>query len=537
MVKSISAEELRKYFSGAGEYALIDVREQGEFSRGHQLLACSVPLSRMELVINDLVPALATPIVLVDDGPADKYQHAQRAAERLAEFGYTDVSILEGGMQGWREAGYRLFSGVNVVSKAFGEFVETEYNTPYIAPGALHEKIAKQEKLVIFDARPEEEFQRMNIPGAVNVPGSELVYRFFEMVPDDETLVVVNCAGRTRSIIGAQSLINARVPNPVTALKDGTMGWHLAGFELEHGRRQNLPTPSAQGTSRAEECAQRVAERFKVRKIDRTVLAGWQKESADRTLYLLDVRLPGEYLAGHLAGSRSAPGVQLIQATDEYLAVRNGRVILIDDNGIRAVMTASWLIQLGWPDVYVLEGGLAGEALVKGPHLPQIAGFKKAPAISAAALKQQLEGGNPIALIDVSTSREYRQAHIPGACWIIRSRLTRDLERFPTSQKFLLVSPDGILAHLAAAELQALRQQTPVEVLEGGLAAWIAAGYATEQGLTAPLSDLEDVWYKPYEFSDAPEAAMKEYLTWEVALVEGLAKDGSLTFKHYVATD
>lgn len=533
MTKRISAHELRKRFSGTDEYSLIDVREQGEFSKGHLLMACCIPLSRMELVIDDLVPELATPIVLVDDGPSDTFQRAQRAADRLLGFGYTHISILEGGVPGWRESGYTLFSGVNVVSKAFGEFVETEYGTPHISPEALHEKITNREKLVIFDSRPEEEYHRMNIPGALNVPGSELVYRFFDMVPDSDTLVVVNCAGRTRSIIGAQSLINARVPNPVTALKNGTMGWHLAGLDLEHGRRLNLPAPSAEGLARATACARQVAARFNVKKIDRTTLSEWQKETAGRTLYLFDIRLPEEFMIGHLKGSRNAPGVQLVQASDEYMAVRNARVVLVDDSGIRATMTASWLIQAGWQDVFVLDNGIGDAALVTDPHAPNIPGFKALKTLSAQALKEQLKTGTAIALIDVATSREYRQAHIPGAFWIIRSRLARDLVHIPSPQTFIVTSPDGILAHLAAKELQALRPDIPVEVLEDGSTAWIDAGYTTEKGMTAPASDLEDVCYKPYEFNDAPEAAMKAYLEWEVALVEALEKDGSLTFRRF----
>ncbi|WP_459655385.1 rhodanese-like domain-containing protein, partial [Achromobacter xylosoxidans] len=55
------------------------------------------------------------------------------------------------------------------------------------------------------------------------------------LAPDPKTTIVVNCAGRTRSIIGAQTLINLGVPNPVYALENGTQGWYLADFELDHG--------------------------------------------------------------------------------------------------------------------------------------------------------------------------------------------------------------------------------------------------------------------------------------------------------------
>src|SRR3974390_396022 len=75
----------------------------------------------------------------------------------------------------------------------------------------------------------------MNIPGSVSVPGAELVLRAGRVAPDPETTIIVNCAGRTRSIIGTQSLINAGIANKVVALRNGTIGWTLAGKDLEYG--------------------------------------------------------------------------------------------------------------------------------------------------------------------------------------------------------------------------------------------------------------------------------------------------------------
>src|ERR671928_964149 len=97
---------------------------------------------------------------------------------------------------------------------------------------------------MLMDSRPFDEYQRVSIPTAVNVPGAELVLRVRDMAPKPDTLVVVNCAGRTRSIIGAQSLINAGLPNPVVALRNGTMGWTLAGFTPDHGQEDRIdPRP------------------------------------------------------------------------------------------------------------------------------------------------------------------------------------------------------------------------------------------------------------------------------------------------------
>jgi rhodanese-related sulfurtransferase len=243
--------------------------------------------------------------------------------------------------------------------------------------------------------------------------------------------------------------------------------------------------------------------------------------------------LPKEFAAGHLDGSRNAPGVQLVQATDEYMAVRNARVVLVDDREIRATMTASWLIQMGWQDVFVLSGGIGSQKLVSGDRMARTPGFSASNEISPRELKEQLENGLAITVIDLATSREYRKAHIPPARWAIRSRLADDLARIPTPQKFIATSPDGTLAHFAAADIKKARPGVPVEVLRGGTAAWVETGYVTEAGMAAPLSIVEDVLYKPYENNSAPEADMKAYLDWEVELVEALEKDGSLSFRRF----
>ncbi len=242
-----SAAELAAMLEDGGELALLDVREEGVFAKGHLFHAVSLPLSRLELRLARLVPRLTTRIVLcdADDGLA------QRAAAKLRGFGYRNVSVLAGGVAAWRALGHELFAGVYVPSKAFGEHVEHRDGTPSISSEELAAKQRAGEKMVVLDSRPLSEFQRMSLPGALDCPGAELVHRIFEVAPDPDTLVVVNCAGRTRSIIGAQSLRNAGVPHRVVALRNGTMGWTLAGLELEHGQREMAPPPGAAALEKA----------------------------------------------------------------------------------------------------------------------------------------------------------------------------------------------------------------------------------------------------------------------------------------------
>ena len=258
-IRPVSAAQVRAMLADGGELALLDVREEQVFSESHLLHARSAPLSRLELRAPLLVPRRAARIVLVDDGDG----LGARAAQVLQRHGYTDLSVLEGGIRAWSEAGYVLFSGFNVPSKAFGELVEHAGATPNIDAAALKRMLDSGEDMVILDSRPFDEFSRMSIPKALNVPGAELVLRIADLAPSPRTTVIVNCAGRTRSIIGAQSLIDAGVPNKIVALKNGTMGWKLAGFTLDHGKDTRLParSPSARALAWARTAAVKVAPR------------------------------------------------------------------------------------------------------------------------------------------------------------------------------------------------------------------------------------------------------------------------------------
>jgi len=514
----IEAHELRALASADGEVAILDVREEGVHARGHLLLATSAPLSHLELRIGRLVPRLATRIVLVDDDE----QLAQRAARVLRRLGYRDLHVLAGGNAAWKAAGYELYSGVHVPSKAFGEYVEQHDGTPRIAAAELKAKLDAGEDLVVLDSRPMNEYRVMSIPGALDCPGAELVYRVHQAAPDPKTLVVVNCAGRTRSIIGAQSLINAGIPNKVVALKNGTMGWHLAGLKLEHGQTRTAQAPSGNALEKARKAAAKVAERFSIRSLTLKELEKLKGETG-RTLYIFDIRSPEEYAAGHMPGSLSAPGGQLIQATDTYAAVRGARIALVDDDGVRATMTASWLVQMGWPEVLVVENAVLDSRVPVHPHAAP-----DCPTISVRNLEPE-----DVLVLDFATSLQYRAGHIPGAFFAIRSRLPSHLHSLG-SAPVVCTSPDGVLARHAAADLGQLLGRE-VRALEGGTGAWSAAGLLLEKGETRMLEPPEDVYYKPYDQKSQIEAAMQDYLQWEVALLEQIRRDPDCRFREFPA--
>jgi rhodanese-related sulfurtransferase len=502
---SVGAAALRRMLGDGGELALVDVREELIFSQRHLLLARSVPLSRFELRFAQLVPRRATRIVLCDDDDG----LAELAAAILFRNGYSDVAILEGGVEAWAAAGFELFSGVNVPSKAFGEFVEHASGTPSIAAAELEQLIREHADIVVLDSRPFDEYSRVSIPTAVNVPGAELVLRARELAPSPDTTVVVNCAGRTRSIIGAQSLINAGLPNKVVALRNGTMGWSLAGFACDSGKNRRAPVVSPQTLDWAQQAAHNVARRCSVARIDRPTLDAWRQD-ATRTLYLFDVRDPAEYEDGHVAGAISAPGGQLVQATDHYVGTLGARIVLR---------------QMGWTDVSILvetgteTGRSAVDVLDSDVH--------SATVIDYVSLRELL-ARNDATVIDLSPSRDYLAAHIPGAWFAIRTRLGRALAKIPLHGTLVLTSEDGVLARLAATEARTL-VDGPVCVLAGGNAAWLAAGYplSTEPRMA---DEIVDQWRKPYERPGDAKAAMNEYLAWEIDLLPRIERDGLLKF-------
>ncbi len=528
--------EAKELFGKGGEFAVLDVREQEEFSRSHMLLASCTPLSRLEMMVLDLVPCKTVPVILVDGGPTESSpSRAERAALTLSRLGYASPLALRGGMPAWLEAGYVEFTGVGALSKGFGEYVEEEQHTSRLEPSEIKAIMDSGKPFVVIDVRPRDEYNNMNIPGGVNAPGCEVTYRFADLVPDDETTVIINCAGRTRSIIGTQTLRNAGVPNKVVALKGGTMNWQLAGYTLEYGttRRTAPPSPAALDIARQRTAA--VAEKYGVSFVDAKTVEAWQAESDKRTLYIFDVRQPEEFASGHIPGSRNAQGGQLVQATDEYAAVRGARFVLVDDTEARAIMTAHWLLQMGIAHVHVLRGGLGGsgfgkKGLERGDVPPTLPPLPSVPSIKALALKEKLDRADPPLVINVGVSKTHRKGHIPGAAWVARGYLERIRAACPGAKELVLTSDSDAHARFAAADAAKLWPEARVAALEGGTPAWAAAELPLEEGMPTAFCAEDDIWYKPYTDINAKPEAMQGYFDWEFGLVERIKKDGDVRF-------
>ncbi|MDH3598953.1 MAG: rhodanese-like domain-containing protein, partial [Candidatus Tectomicrobia bacterium] len=355
MIRFSSASEVAAMLADPQEIAFLDIREIVPFGAGHPLLATNLPLSRMELSIRKLVPRLTTRMVLTDGGDTA----ATLAAERLERLGYSNIAVLEGGAPAWAAAGFQLFPEIEVPTKGFGAFARRFGRPTFITPRELDRALRSDEDWIVLDSRPPTEYRKGNIPGSIDAPGADVVRCFDDLAPRASTKVVVNCMSATRGILGGLSLMAAGVPNDVYVLHHGTRGWLLDGFELETNASRFPGPVSTAVLERARARAARIAENAGLSRIDATTLEGWRGD-VDRTTYVFDVRSQAEYVAGHLVASCNAPHGTIVMSPDQYFATLKARIVLVDDDTVRATVTALWLAQMGWGEVAILAEGLHG---------------------------------------------------------------------------------------------------------------------------------------------------------------------------------
>ncbi len=454
----VSCQDLDARMASDQLYAVFDVRERGEFNECQIPGATSLPRSQIEFRIAELVPDRKVPIVLYGEGDV----RAPLAAATLLRFGYEQVAILQDGLRAWQKEGRPTVSGVNVPSKAFGEKVHHDRDVPDLTSQELKDLKTRFADLMILDVRTPEEYGRFCIPGGINVPGGDLILWAEELKRKNNGPIVVNCAGRTRSIIGTAALRRLGLTN-VRALRNGTMGWVLAGLELEtRPQRSGLAAPQG-GKDNAAALARRIAEEEKLSWISPAELARWMGVKGAMH-YLMDVRSESEFESGHLPGSHSVPGGQAVQRADDFVAVRNAPIIFISDQSARAVMAAYWYRQMGFPKIFVLEGGLEAwsrqggtvETGVGGNEPLGLAASKaQTHSIEAHALDRKLRESS-ISILDLGTSLEFAEAHLPGAQWMSRGWLEpRMPELFTDRNQAIVVScTDGRQSIAGRAHLE-----------------------------------------------------------------------------------
>jgi rhodanese-related sulfurtransferase len=513
MIQTISCEAAAALMVSDSLFAVFDVRERGEYNDCQIPNTTSLPRSQIEFRIAELVRNRAIPIALYDEGG----RRAELAAQTLTQLGYEQILILRGGLSAWQSEGRETVSGVNVPSKAFGERVHHDRNVPDVSAEELKALLESNSELTIVDVRTPEEYGRFCIPGGLNVPGGDLILWADEL--RQKPMVIVNCAGRTRSIIGTAALRRLGLTN-VRALRNGTMGWVLAGFDLETKPARRGPAAPAR-KAQALATALSIAAEEGIAPMTVENIFG----SLAEVSYLIDVRSEEEFASGHVRDSINVPGGQAVQRADDFVPVRNARIIFVSNQSARAVMAAYWYRQMGFKNVCVLQGGLeawqaAGQQLSTGASAAEPLGFptaKRQARFVNADMLQNRTVGKDCLILDVSTSLEHESAHVSGAKWISRGWIDIKLPELFADRagRIVLTCGDGRQSTLAAGQLTQLGY-ADVSVLEGGLRAWRAAGYRTDSGLRDSLTPANDVVLSPSIRGNKED--MQKYLAWELKL-------------------
>ena len=536
MAKSFNSQQLAGLFNDTSPFALIDVREPGEFNSSHIPGSSLIPRRRLEFDLHDAVPHAGTLIVLCDDDG----RRVSQAVATVEAMGFSNVGWLDGGINRWVSLDYPTEWGVNVPSKDFGEKVEIVHHVPEIDAIELRFRMDRGDKMVILDTRTPEEYRRFCIPGGRSVPGGELALRITDITADldPDTTVVVNCAGRTRSIIGTRVLQRMGLGREVVGLKNGTSGWVLAGYDLESGAdRDRLPNVSEEGRAAAEAYADRCAAEDGVRFLDVAGLDAMADRSVTESIYFIDVRTSEEYDLGRIPGFRWFPGGQCVQRSDDVAVVKNAPIVFCCDGRARAALTASWYRQLGHEEVYAVDGGTQAwladhRPLESGMSIAalndgSIAGETESellvearrtvPTVSAKALDQN----RPDVIIFVDTSQDFARAHVPGSRWVPRGWLEWQITDHVQSNEASIVVTcvDGRQSLLAAATLRQIGYPN-TRALAGGLTSWLAARLPVEEGLSGVTRTPSDIVFSG---PDRTYADMQNYLRWETALGEKYA--------------
>jgi len=243
-----------------------------------------------------------------------------------------------------------------------------------------------------------------------------------------------------------------------------------------------------------------------------------QFQQQNMSCYLLDIRTEGEFMVGHLKGTRHVPGGQLLQATDQHLVVHNAPVVLIDSDGVRAPAMALWLRRMGWLNVYVTTMNPNDKNLAVGVVEDDI-GYSNADVISVQEAHHLIAKGTAV-MCDVRSSVAYRRGHAEGCYFLTRANLVKDVKRLPEKNHIILMADDLPYARLIATDLHQLGYV--VSNVNGGFADWVDAEYAVSLGVENMASRPDDRHLDAYDFDDASvcDRENHQYLNWEIALVD-----------------
>ena len=526
---SINAIQLNQLLDSGEEFALLDVREAGAFSKGHLWLANTMHVSRLEFKVRRFIPNTKVTIILCDENDGT----AQRAALVLRTMGYSNIHILANGIQSWVDAGFSLVTGNYVIAHSLGYVIEDQYATPVITAMELKQKIDQKEKIIMVDCRSEEDYQASSIEGSISVPAAEMARRIPDLVDDETTTVVAHCAGITRAALGGQGLLNCGIKNPVLSLIDGTRGWDLIGENLIS--HQIIPdiSPSAKSKYFSSRAAEQLTIDYNLQVTTAEALEDWQLAHSERTAYKIDVRSRREYLEGHYDDTMWIPGGELAGMAIDHLAVQNARLCLFADSDCaRAEISAMWMKLQGWNDVVIVKNWKEFKPLQIGlekDYYPELS-RSKSDFIDAQECHELMEAGESV-LLDFSTSTQYAEQHIPGATWMSRAQIVSQVNQLKNYRSIICISEDGSVAILAAQDIHKLTASS-VKVLKWGNSSWDQDDL--EQGIISVIGAIDDQDFMTLPLKPNREETVtwhKQGIRWRHQLYEQFKQDQPNKFK------
>jgi len=518
MNNNVDAKTVKAWISDNKEIAFIDVREIGQHTGGHPLFSVSIPYSIFEINIEKLLPNKTVRVVLCDNNNGI----SELAFKHANTLGYTKVFILKNGVKGWLEANFKLFDGINVPSKSFGELVEHKFHTPSITPIDLLHKQNKKEDIVILDGRPFEEYKKMSIPQSICCPNAELPYKISSIVKDTKTEIIINCAGRTRSIIGAQTLINFGIKNRVYALENGTQGWFLSDLKLDNNKKNYFNINPNEFEK--EKLKNKILNLLDKNHIQVIGLSEVQSliEDETRSTYIFNVKtdLSSE---NSIPGIRNVPGGQLVQATDNYVGVLKSRIILLDEGDlVRAGTTALWLKKMNF-ECYVCKEMEKEIKLNIKDHIK----FKNT-SLNYAKLDDFKELDKCV-IFDIRKSIDYCEARLKNSVWLNRSSLKQNISNL--LQNIIIIFDDISMLTLIVKDLKELRPEIQVQVYHWDKEEIHKFPEYFDQNIINLDKKYIDFNFHTYMRHNGNKDHAKQYLKWETDLLEKMDEEEINFFK------
>ena len=520
MKLKITPETVRSWISDKEEVAFIDVREIGQHTNGHPFFSISIPYSLFEFNIKILVPNKQTRVILIDNnnGISDLVYNIAH------QMGYSNISIIEGGVEEWVSAGYKLFDGINIPSKSFGELIEKYFHTPSITAKELAQKQKNNENYIVIDGRPFLEYNKMSIPKSICCPNAELFYRVSSHIKDMNTEIIINCAGRTRSIIGAQTLINFGIKNKVKALENGTQGWFLSELSLEHNKNKYLEVlPNDIETQQLQNKVLKLTNDLNIDLID---LKKAQELIIDKkkSTFIFDVTT-SKTISTKPGTIMNVPGGQLIQATDKYIGVWKATVILVDDGDlIRAGTTSFWLKKMGY-EVYILKEGLLKAQTLKFTKEidHKLIDLDFINLEDLVKIKKQI-------LYDIRSSKDFCKMRIKNSIWLNRAHLYR--EKIKTDDPIIIITDNLEKASLIVKDLKQKDKGAIIKVYkwnQNEITSYPSVIDVTIETLSE--QNNIDFNFHTHMRHDGNKEHAKQYLEWEINLVSKMDKQELSFFK------